>query len=505
MRISERWILAAILALGLGLRLIALGSRSLWYDEAFAVLFSEKGLSAMLYGTLTIENGVAADVHPLLYYTLLDLWTRVVGQSPFAVRLLSVIFGVGTIALLYGLIRDLFGIRPALWSAFVIAVAPFHIQYSQEARMYALLGLLSVAATWALVRGMKTEGWGAWIVFGVLSALCMYTQQLAAFTLIALGLIPILARDRGKILRLLVAVGVAVLIYLPWLINLPAQFEKVGSYWVQQPTPASVLLSLWSFVFVEYPATGAQAVFVSTALLLILLILIVLTVVRRPDRWVLMLVWLTLVPMLGLYLVSQVRPIYITRALIPSAIMLYGLIGVCIARFLTYTLPLWGIVRAGFALLAAAGIVTGLIIHYRWDTFPRPPFADFIAEVDPGSRIIHANKISMLSAAYYARVQGKPIDPYYLRDVPGSPEDTLAASTQDVLALPASACIQEAARSADEVQYVIFQRQLAEQGNTDPGLQWLQEHYRLVAAVPYNDLRVFTFADPDPGAVSAEC
>jgi hypothetical protein len=41
----------AVLLVAFGLRLVNIASRTLWYDEAFAVLFAEKGLDAMLYWT----------------------------------------------------------------------------------------------------------------------------------------------------------------------------------------------------------------------------------------------------------------------------------------------------------------------------------------------------------------------------------------------------------------------------------------------------------------------
>ncbi|HEX2907483.1 MAG TPA: glycosyltransferase family 39 protein, partial [Phototrophicaceae bacterium] len=199
--------------MALVLRLINLGGRALWYDEAFAVLFSEKGLNAMLYGTLTPVVGGAADIHPLLYYSTLNVWMAIFGQSAVAVRLWSVVLGVATIGSLYLLGRDLFGPRIGLAAAFITAIMPFQVQYSQETRMYALLGLLLVAATWCVVRGSRLgqlyqsspdetekgfsvwwQQWGWWLAFGVLVALAMYTQQLAAFYLVALGLVPILAR-----------------------------------------------------------------------------------------------------------------------------------------------------------------------------------------------------------------------------------------------------------------------------------------------------------------------
>src|SRR5512139_4106372 len=103
---SRPWmILAAILLLALSLRLINLGGRTLWYDEAFAVLFAEKGWDAMVDGTLTEVEGGAADVHPLLYYLSLNLWMQAFGQDPVAVRLYSVLIGVLTVAAIFLLAR----------------------------------------------------------------------------------------------------------------------------------------------------------------------------------------------------------------------------------------------------------------------------------------------------------------------------------------------------------------------------------------------------------------
>src|SRR5688572_4753173 len=139
MTLLRRYPLPLILLLAFTLRLVNLSGRSLWYDEAFAVLFADKGLNAMLYGTLTPVAGGAADIHPLLYYVTLDGWMALFGSSPFAVRFWSVLLGVATVGVIYLIGRDLFSKRTGYAAAFITAIAPFHIQYSQEARMYALM------------------------------------------------------------------------------------------------------------------------------------------------------------------------------------------------------------------------------------------------------------------------------------------------------------------------------------------------------------------------------
>ncbi|MBN2305421.1 MAG: glycosyltransferase family 39 protein, partial [Anaerolineae bacterium] len=250
----EAWtwgILALILLLAFGLRTINLGGRTLWYDEAFAVLFAETGWNAMVDGTLTEVEGGAADVHPLLYYQSLHYWMDMVGQGAAAARLYSVLLGVATVAVVFFLARDMFDDRTALVAALITAVAPFHIQYSQETRMYALLALVLLLATWVYWRAWTCGRIGYWITFGLLTGGAMYVQQLAAFYLLALGLLPFLKRDRSLIARTVLASLLALVLYLPWMLNLPDQLGKLRQYWVQKPNILHIWLVLRSFVSVN--------------------------------------------------------------------------------------------------------------------------------------------------------------------------------------------------------------------------------------------------------------
>jgi 4-amino-4-deoxy-L-arabinose transferase-like glycosyltransferase len=490
---------------------VALGSRTLWYDEAFAVLFSEKGLNSMLYGTLTPVAGVAADIHPLLYYTTLNGWMRLFGQSAAAVRLYSVLLGVLTVGMVYLLTRDLFGAeRTGLTTALITAIAPFHVQYSQEARMYALLGLLLIATTWCFVRGWRTGKVGYWLGFGVLAGLSMYTQQLAAFYLAALGLLPILMRRRDLLIRVALSAVLALLLYLPWFINLPSQLGRIGSYWIERPDAAKLFTTLWAFVFVELEARSPLVTILTTLTLTILVVFLCYralpTLLRRDrDRGPLALVlWLFAAPIALLWLVSQWRPVYLTRALLPSGLILY----IALAWLLTRArLPRPILVIITLPWLATIGL--GLYTHYTWQTFPRPPFdaavAYLAAQVQDGDQVVHANKITMLPMAYYARFESRTISQRYLRDVPGSGEDTLARPTQEVLNLLADECLPLAAKGSNRVWFVIFQRQIDQVHGAIPDINWLDAHYRRVSIQPFNDLLLYRYDGPDETARQAQC
>lgn len=508
--------LALILLLALALRLIHLGGRSLWYDEAFAVLFAAKGLNAMLYGTLTPVAGGAADIHPLLYYTTLNIWMAIFGQSAFTVRLWSALLGVATVGVIYLLGRELFSEKTGLVAALITAIAPFHVQYSQEARMYALLGLLLALATLCFIKGWRSftqrQRIGWWLAFGVLAGLAMYTQQLAAFYLLALGLVPLLTCRWKQLQWLIFGAVVAMIVYLPWLVNLPGQFQKVRSYyWLSPPGIGTPILTARSFLTVslDFPAPASMIAFLGALFILLFLTIQAVMYFRRrsrtPDRKPLLFVlWLAFAPIALMWLVSQIQPVYLERSLLPSALMLYLVLG-------------WLFTRAGMpkpiaGVIGAVGLVLvciGLYYQYTWATFPMSPFdaADTTIRQNwqAGDVIIHQNKLSALPMVYYDR----DLAQRFIGDTPGSGEDTLALPTQETLGLLADACVQSAAQSGARVWWVTFdfaEQQYADAGRPDfqQALDWLNTHYTAGEPQQFNDLTVTLYADPH-GDLAPDC
>ena len=138
-------ILLAILLLASFLRFYRLDAQSFWNDEGNSARIAERTLDL-------IVEGAAGDIHPPGYYLLLHYWRALFGQSEFALRSLSAFCGVLMVAFTYVLGRRLLGTATGLGGAFLAALSPLAVYYSQEARMYALLGLLSAASTYLLSR-----------------------------------------------------------------------------------------------------------------------------------------------------------------------------------------------------------------------------------------------------------------------------------------------------------------------------------------------------------------
>jgi len=140
--------LLAISVLGLFLRIYHLGKESLWGDEVYSFGVAN---NANVFGIIKVA--ALYDNHPPFYYIILHYGgIKLFGTSEFAVRFPSLIFGVLAIPMIYLLGRRLFNEEVGLISALILAISPFNVEYSQEARMYSLLLFLALLSMYFFVR-----------------------------------------------------------------------------------------------------------------------------------------------------------------------------------------------------------------------------------------------------------------------------------------------------------------------------------------------------------------
>jgi uncharacterized membrane protein len=496
---NTKVILLGLFALTLVARLPSLGSRPLWYDEAFSILFSRTGPQAMLQGTLGLVDGTAADVHPLLYYTLLWGWMLLVGQKVFFVRLLSVLIQLLLLLVLWYLARELFGLKTAVMTGILFSLAPFQVTYGQEARMYGLLSLWLVAATLCVWWGMHKKGIIPWVLFGLLAALAMYTHVLAVFFLVPLGLSPVIFRKWTALRYVFLSACLAVLLYLPWGLQLPAQVAKVDrAYWIAKPALIELIQTLLAFISgLPIDAAWLPVALICAVLVVVLASIQTIRAVRKRDPdaekviWVL---YLSAAPALLLFLVSQIRPLYVVRGLVPSGVLFLLWLGWAFTPRRSWNL------ESALALLGLAiAFVIGLVSREMYRGFPYAPFervGDYIStQIDEGGVVIHSNKISMLPSYYY----DESLDQTYIADPAWSGSDTLALPTQEVLGLFAQPDVKIAAGDAQQVFFVMFTREIDDYRAlgvmSQPHLSWLMEHYNLDEQTTWDDLSLYKFED----------
>ena len=168
------WPAAAMIGLtllALGLRLYDLGRWDLTFDEAASIWIARKPPLEMIRYLLG-----AFHEHPPFYYLSLWAWTQAAGQGEFALRFWSALPGVLSVPLIYLWLRRLSSRGVGLFAAFLLAVSPFHVYYSQDARMYALVGALTLSSLICFERILKDGRQTWWIGWGLITLVGLATH-----------------------------------------------------------------------------------------------------------------------------------------------------------------------------------------------------------------------------------------------------------------------------------------------------------------------------------------
>lgn len=196
-------VLAGVTALAAALRFATLTTQSYWFDEAQAA--HEMQLS---FGGLMHTIG-AQETSPPLYFVLAWLWAKVFGTGEAGLRSLSALAGTAVIPVTYLCARELVSKRAGLVAAFLAALSPFLIWYSQEAREYMLLCLFCGLSLLFFARSLREPSGRNLAWWALCSGLALLTHFFAGF-LVAPEAIWLLVRARGRATGAAVAAVVVV-------------------------------------------------------------------------------------------------------------------------------------------------------------------------------------------------------------------------------------------------------------------------------------------------------
>ncbi|MGQ9625412.1 MAG: glycosyltransferase family 39 protein [Anaerolineae bacterium] len=391
-------LIVAILLLALGLRLYRLAHQSLWLDEVITLRRAGLALPAIL-------EDLPEDQSPL-YYILMHFWLGAFGTSDFALRLPSALLSGLTLALIYRLVRDLFNREVAIWTAGIVALNPFHLWYSQEARNYSLLLSLSLASVVLFIRALQKGHWRLWLAYASITAACLYTHY---FALLVIGLEALfllfswlIGRYRTLVGRWLASqalIGLSYSLWLPSALRL-SQHRLGREAFSVLPIPGH-LLAIYSLGNIipthsigDYvnKAQGTSPFLWGFALLLLIGLLAIFRQEVKLEARLLALCYL-IVPILVISFLMLTGRGFKDRYLIPIIPGYYLFLG----------LGLWGMRRAWWPLcLAGALFVGGMSVlstnRYFFDPFSaRPDYKTAAAYIEthakPGDAILSLDDI----------------------------------------------------------------------------------------------------------------
>jgi mannosyltransferase len=327
----DAWAAALAAAVSLALGLYQLGQPSLWIDESY----TWRATTEWSYVDLVHE-------HHWIYYTLMKPWSSLVGTSEVALRFPSVLAAAAACAVLVPFGNRLMGRPVGSIAGVALALSPFVVQWSQQARSYTIVMLLAIVSTTCFLHMRTRDSTRSWLLYMGALVLFVLIQPLSAGLMAAAHLV---AGPSRKARAKLITAGVAaVLLTSLFLLGVAARDSKNGTLvWNVDPTFGSV-----SHALVEL--SGALGIGLALSV-------VALAVVKRER---LLLASWAFTPLVISVIATPAADIFVDRYLLVSTPAFALLVGAAV-----HSVRGWW--RAGAVAAFAAGTVLGLAVWYGPD------------------------------------------------------------------------------------------------------------------------------------------
>ncbi|GAB5490532.1 MAG: hypothetical protein Phog2KO_07470 [Phototrophicaceae bacterium] len=339
------WIVA-ILLLATFVRLNGIMAQSLWIDEGFTWNLTQyTDFFAIL----------SRDVHPPLYFIMIDWWVEIAGTSELSLRYFSLLPSVLSVAMMYQLARELshqrakFEALLPLIAMSIMAVAEAETFLAQEARSYTWQVLWACISMWAFLkwsRQLKNQH----LVIWMLSTIALiYTFYLGAFIGVVQGIYTLLFLRKRKQVVAIGALVICALTLLPWLLLTSGeQSENISrAEWIRPDA-----FAFWLDDFRQKYFTGQWALTIALSILGIF-------VAQKKElklnqAGVLLLLWFG-IPLLLTLILNEIVPTYQPRRvsqIVPAIALLtaFGISNITgkVRWFLVIVLLSYGVLSTDF-------------------------------------------------------------------------------------------------------------------------------------------------------------
>ncbi|MDR2063800.1 MAG: glycosyltransferase family 39 protein [Candidatus Nomurabacteria bacterium] len=414
---------ALLLATGvfLTITLSKIGAWSVWFDESFSAFMIQQDWGEIWHYT-------ALDINAPLYYFVLKVWSLIVGNSDIALRLLSVLLGVGVLFSGFALARRLFGAKIGYLTLLFLTLSPILLRYATEMRCYTLLIFLLILATHVFVLANQKPSRKLWLLYGFLIAAAMWTHYYAALPILAHWVWrAIMLRKKFFTRGLVESLIFAAILFLPWLPVMLRQLSIVQANGSWIPSFGSDTIGNFlgeTMAYTTHSRTGGVLTLGLTLALILLISLLVQTrqnLTKKLQPNFLLLLLIVLLPPITLAILSMppLRPTFINRYVIFSMVMFSFLVALAVGAKLKS--PKAKVTQAALliSMLALSGWGVRNVLYfgnYNFDTNAVSMAQKLMSEIDSAS----SEKTSVIAETpwifYDANVYATNKNPVYFLD-----------------------------------------------------------------------------------------
>lgn len=286
--------------------------QSFWRDEAFSFLMAKQNI-------ISIITTTSRDYNPPLYYFFLHFWIKFFGSNEVFLRSLSLIFFVINVYFVFLFLRNIMKINfgQSLVYFLLFILNPFLLYYAFEARMYSLLALLTTLSFYYYYLKDQKK----YLIFTVLS---FYTHYFFFFAFFSQIIHFYFFRKKMRSFKPRFFF-ISFLFFLPWLIYIaPLIIKQTVDFWIKKPDN-NLFFSSLAIIFTGYEKLyrfyDQYINLLSLFFFFIILIFLIKKNLKKKDLslFFLFLIWV-IFPFFSVLLLSQIKPIFLPRYLIYTAV-----------------------------------------------------------------------------------------------------------------------------------------------------------------------------------------
>ena len=404
--------LVLVVLLAAGLRFHDLDRTSLWLDEAVSWQQASKPFLEMIAAT-------ARDNYPPLHNIILHVTMALFGDGETALRAPSALLGVANVYVLYLLGSALWDRTTGLIAALLLTVSGFHVWYSTEARMYALLAFTATLFVLTVVYATRRPNWLTLTGCAAAGTALLYSHVYGSFVFAGVNIVvltALLLRNHWLAVdwkSWIAAQAVPVFLFLPWALILwgRAHHATESLAWIPEPTARFLLEQALEFGGVL--SLGMLGSFASLSLINLSALFPRFwrkesaSSPTKAKSWLradwqnaILIGWLV-APISAAYLISVIgQPILVAKYLICTlpALLLLAARGL---RLSNHSIPTMAVILGVVVLTALPDLLYDLLLRARDDN--KDAAQEFSIRYRPSDRIFFIPSYASVPFQYYFR------------------------------------------------------------------------------------------------------
>ncbi len=472
-------LLILILIISFFVRIYGLQSENIWSDEAVTIFNSHK---SVLHN---IKWSLGYGYYPS-YHVILSLWEKIFGLKEFNVRFLSLIFGILSVYMIFKIGTFMFNKKVGFYSSIILALSPYNVYYSQEARVYALFVFLSLCSIYFYLKLIQSNKNKHMVYYVLFTFLMLITHPPAIFILVFQNIHYLFFVKKN--LKKWVFIQFALfMFFLPLLLRTLSVISGFSGYLTVAPPDIVTLLRTF-YIFSAGETFRIEALVIGSFISIgffLLLFSVLLQMAKdiknkylNINKTIFLLLWLT-IPILLLIMQSYVfNSYYFERYVIVSSIALYILIALSITRFNN---------RTQMIIMTSIIILSLMMLYIEFETNSNGRWkdtADYIkANKNENETVVIHHPNAIYPFAYYFDLEC--FKSYNLKK---------CMSMQNIYGVNTTKELPVDATNKERVFLVLYNIKYVDAEGTL--LKYYSENYKLIEEKKYRHIQIFTFNNP---------